>query len=88
MDGPLVASLWSRFSKGRSDEWEQAVVDEIERATAGSPPDVTITIPALQVELGKRLEFASGRMKEKGYRLRQVVPHSGVTWAASFMRVD
>ena len=64
------------------------VSGEIEGLTADRPPDVTLIIPAVQVELGRRLELTSRLMREKGYRLRQVSPDSGSTWAASFMRFD
>ena len=90
MDGTAFASgLFSRFKKGRGNQnWEETIDQEVDRATESRPNDVTIMIPAQQVELGRRLELTSRLMKEKGYRLRQVIPESGTTWAASFMRLD
>ena len=86
--GPVLGGFLSRFKKGRSEpDWESTITDEVDRLVQARPPDVTVMIPALQVELGKRLELASRLMKERGYRLRQVVPESGMTWAASFMRM-
>ena len=86
--GARVA-FFSKFRKNQDNSlWEEKVVDEVIRLTEDEPGDVTIIIPALQVELGTRLELTSRLMKEKGYRLRQVIPDSGVTWAASFMRLD
>ena len=81
--------FFSRFGKRqRVDEWDEALATQIETATEGDPADVTLIIPALQIELGKRLEQASRMMREKGYRLRQVSPDSSSTWAASFMRME
>ena len=90
MDGTfLAAGFFSRFKKNRgSGAWEDHVEHEIIRLTETEPPDVTIIIPALQIELGGRLEHTSKLMKQKGYRLRQVLPESGMTWAASFIRLD
>ena len=90
MDETTFASgLFSRFKKNRGNEnWEDTIAQEVDRATSSRPSDVTIMIPAQQVELGRRLELTSRLMKEKGYRLRQVIPDSGMTWAASFMRLD
>ena len=90
MDGIfLAAGFFSRFKKNQGGgAWEEQVEHEVIRLTEAEPPDVTIIIPALQVELGSRLELTSKLMKEKGYRLRQVIPESGLTWAASFMRLD
>ena len=82
-------SFLSRFKKAKGGiAWEEKVEEEVIRLTEADPPDVTIIIPALQIELGTRLELTSKLMKEKGYRLRQVIPDSGLTWAASFMRLD
>lgn len=90
LDGIFLAgAFFSKFKKGRYDApWEERVVDEVIRLTEGCPGDVTIVIPALQIELGTRLELTSKLMKQHGYRLRQVIPDSGTTWAASFMRLD
>ncbi len=90
MDGTFLASgLFARFKKNKSAAaWEAHIQEEIARLTESMPSDLTILIPALQIELGSRLEFASKLLKEKGYRLRQVIPDSGTTWAASFMRID
>lgn len=90
LDGTfLAAGLFARLRRKRSDDdWEATVESEVERLTAARPPDVTIIVPAIQLELGHRLELLSRLMKGKGYRLRQVIPESGVTWAASFMRMD
>ena len=85
----FASGLFSRFKKGKgSESWEETIDREVDRATDSRPSDVTILIPAQQVELGRRLELTSRLMKEKGYRLRQVIPESGMTWAASFMRMD
>ncbi len=90
VDGVFLATgFFSRlFNKKGAANWEERVEDEVIRLTEEEPPDVTIIIPALQVELGGRLEHTSKLMKQKGYRLRQVIPESGMTWAASFMRLD
>lgn len=90
MDGIFLATgFFARFKKNKgSAAWEEHVEDEVIRLTEAEPPDVTIIIPALQIELGSRLELTSKLMKEKGYRLRQVIPESGLSWAASFMRLD
>ena len=81
--------FFTRFKKARGGvAWEEKVEHEVIRLTETDPPDVTIIIPALQIELGSRLELTSKLMREKGYRLRQVIPDSGLTWAASFMRLD
>lgn len=84
----LAGSFFSKLKKGGSSAlWEETIADEVHRCTEAGPPDVTIVIPALQTELGTRLELTSKLMKERGYRLRQVIPDSGTTWAASFMRL-
>lgn len=90
LDGLFLAGgFFAKFKKDRSTApWEDRVADEVIRLTEEAPPDVTIAIPALQVELGSRLELTSRLMKEHGYRLRQVIPDSGTSWAASFMRLD
>ena len=90
MDGIfLAAGFFSRFKRSQGGgAWEEQVEHEVIRLTEAEPSDVTIIIPALQIELGSRLELTSKLMKEKGYRLRQVIPESGLTWAASFMRLD
>ena len=83
------AGFFSRFGHGKSRaDWEARLEGVVERLTESSPPDVTIVVPARQAQLGTRLELVSRLMKTKGYRLRQVVPDSGTTWAASFMRRD
>ncbi|MBW3594460.1 MAG: hypothetical protein KY391_02690 [Actinobacteria bacterium] len=85
----LTTGFFSKFKKNRSSaSWEERIADDIIRLTEDRPGDVTIIIPALQSELGSRLEQTSRLMKERGYRLRQVIPDSGTTWAASFMRLD
>ena len=81
-------TFFSRFKKRAGIAWEEKVEHEVIRLTEADPPDVTIIIPAHQIELGSRLELTSKLMREKGYRLRQVIPESGLTWAASFMRLD
>ena len=90
MDGIFLATgFFARFKKNQgSGAWEEKVEHEVIRLTEAEPTDVTIIIPALQIELGSRLELTSKLMKEKGYRLRQVIPDSGMTWAASFIRLD
>lgn len=90
MDGIfLAAGFFSRFKKSQgSGAWEDQVEHQIISLTEDEPTDVTIIIPALQIELGSRLELTSKLMKEKGYRLRQVIPESGMTWKASFIRLD
>ena len=85
----IAGSFFSKLKKGRSGvPWEDTILDDVTRCTEQRPADVTIVIPALQTELGTRLELTSKLMKERGYRLRQVIPDSGTTWAASFMRLD
>jgi len=85
----VAGAFFSRFKKDRSNApWEEKVVTEVMRLTEACPGDVTICIPAHHADLGSRLELASKLMKQQGYRLRQVIPDSGTTWAASFMRVD
>lgn len=89
MDGTqLLAGLWHRFRRGRKEEgWEDEIVSEVERATAGGQQHVKLVIPALQSELGTRLELATGLMKEKGYRLHMVTPADGLKWAAGYEKV-
>jgi hypothetical protein len=90
MDGTLLlAGLWTRFRRGRSDEdWEEQVAAEVERVCATGARHVKLMIPALQTELGRRLEVATALMKEKGYRLHMVTPDSGLRWAAGYERVS
>lgn len=90
MDGiGFAGTFFSKLKKGRSNApWEETIHDEVELCTEERAPDVTIVIPAQQTELGTRLELTSKLMKARGYRLRQVIPESGATWAASFMRLD
>jgi len=85
----FAGSSSSRFDDGRSGgPWEERVVDEVIRLTEDAPSDVTIVIPAHHSDLGAKLEKASRLMQEHGYRLRQVIADSGITWAASFIRLD
>ncbi len=78
-----------RFRKNRATApWEDKVAAEVTRLTEHSPRDVTIVIPAVEMDLGPRLEVASRLMKQRGYRLRQVIPDSGTRWSVSFMRRD
>lgn len=89
MDGSGAAGLWSRLRRGRGEgEWEQNLATEIDRITAGDPPEAKLLIPALQIELGRRLETAAGLMKDRGYRLHMVIPKDGMMWAAGFERAD
>lgn len=89
MDGSGAAGLWSKLRRGRGDdEWERNLATEIDRITASHPPEVKLLIPALQIELGRRLEAAAGLMKDRGYRLHMVTPEDGMMWAAGFERAD
>lgn len=90
MDGVFGAvGLFARlFGNKGAANWDERIVTDVIRLTEDEPSDVTIIIPALQVELGGRLDRASKLMREKGYRLRQVIPESGMTWSASFIRLD
>jgi hypothetical protein len=90
MDGtPLLAGLWHRFRRGRNEgEWEQQVAAEVERVTATRDRHVKVMIPAMQSELGSRLEITTQLMKDKGYRLHMVTPEAGLMWAAGYERTD
>jgi len=89
LNGTLAGAFLNKLKKERFDgPWEEKVVEDVIRLTEDSPGDVTIVIPARHSELGGRLEVASKLMKRHGYRLRQVIPGSGTTWSASFMRLD
>jgi hypothetical protein len=89
MDGtPLLAGLWGRFRRGRNDdEWEQQIEAEVERVAATGEQHVKIMIPAMQSELGRRLEITTMLMKENGYRLHMVAPGPDLRWVAGFERV-
>jgi hypothetical protein len=88
MDGTLLAGLLSRFRRGRNDgDWEEHVAAEVERVTATRAQHVKVNIPALQSELGHRLEFTTMLMKEKGYRLHMVTPEADLRWAAGYEKV-
>jgi len=78
-----------KLRKARTNgPWEDRITHEVIRLTEDRPEDVTIVIPAVHTELGTRLEVTGRLMKRHGYRLRQVIPDSGTTWAASFMLLD
>jgi hypothetical protein len=89
MDGtPLLAGLIRRFRRGRNDgEWEQQIEAQVDRVTATGERHVKVLIPAMQSELGARLEITTMLMKEKGYRLHMVTPERDLMWAAGYEKV-
>ncbi|MGH2806261.1 MAG: hypothetical protein ACRDKT_03200 [Actinomycetota bacterium] len=89
MDGtPFLAGLRRRFRRGRDDEgWEQEIVAQVERVAASGEQHVQVLIPAVQSELGRRLEVATRLMKDNGYRLHMVTPADDLKWAAGYEKV-
>lgn len=79
-----AGGVWQKLRRGRGATWEETIAKEVDRLTAGRPPEVKILIPAPQSELGGRLERAARLMKAKGYRLHMVAPEDEVMWAAGF----
>jgi hypothetical protein len=89
MDGTLLlAGLWHRFRRGRNeDEWEEQIAAEVELVAATGEQHVKVMIPALQSELGHRLEIVTNLMKAKSYRLHMVTPDVDLMWAAGYEKV-